>query len=135
MTTKLDRVIRHFDNVTSVNVILSVEKLVQKAEVTVHVRGKDLFVEAADQDLYAALDAMTDKLDRQVLKVQAEEPGPRPRRDQTSQYCRGILNSSTLLARAWVYNSRVFTTRERVPKPEGQHMRRLPERRRFASSR
>ncbi|MBX3686193.1 MAG: ribosome-associated translation inhibitor RaiA [Rhodocyclaceae bacterium] len=68
VTTKLDRVIRHFDNVTSVNVILSVEKLVQKAEVTVHVRGKDLFVEAADQDLYAALDAMTDKLDRQVLK-------------------------------------------------------------------
>ncbi|MBR0566449.1 ribosome-associated translation inhibitor RaiA [Azoarcus sp. L1K30] len=65
---KLDRVIRHFDNVTSVNVILSVEKLDQKAEVTVHVRGKDIHVESTDADLYAAIDAMTDKLDRQVLK-------------------------------------------------------------------
>jgi putative sigma-54 modulation protein len=67
-TTKLDRVIRHFDNVTSVNVILSVEKLKQKAEVTIHVRGKDIYVESDDGDLYAAIDSMVDKLDRQVLK-------------------------------------------------------------------
>ena len=65
---KLDRVIRHFDNVTSVNVILTVEKLKQKAEVTVHVRGKDIYVESADSDLYAAIDILADKLDRQVLK-------------------------------------------------------------------
>lgn len=65
---KLDKVIRHFDNVTSVSVILSVEKLNQKAEVTVHVRGKDIHVETTDGDLYAAIDAMTDKLDRQVIK-------------------------------------------------------------------
>jgi len=68
VTGKLDRVIRHFDNVTSIAVILSVEKLVQKAEVTLHVRGKDLFAEAEDADLYAAIDAMIDKLDRQVIK-------------------------------------------------------------------
>lgn len=68
LSSKLDRVIRHFDNVTSVNVILSVEKLDQKAEVTVHVRGKDIHVESTDADMYAAIDAMTDKLDRQVLK-------------------------------------------------------------------
>jgi putative sigma-54 modulation protein len=68
VTSKLDRVIRHFDNVTSINVILSVEKLRQKAEVTLHVRGKDIFVESDDADLYAAIDSMTDKLDRQVLK-------------------------------------------------------------------
>lgn len=68
VTTKLDRVIRHFDHVTSVNVILSVEKLRQKAEVTLHVRGKDIFSEAEDQDLYAAIDALIDKLDRQVVK-------------------------------------------------------------------
>ena len=68
VTTKLDRVIRHFDNVTSVAVILSVEKLRQKAEVTVHVRGKDIFVENEDTDMYAAIDALIDKLDRQVLK-------------------------------------------------------------------
>lgn len=65
---KLERVIRHFDNVTSVGVILSVEKLRQKAEVTLHVRGKDIFVESEDTDLYAAIDSMIDKLDRQVLK-------------------------------------------------------------------
>lgn len=68
VTSKLDRVIRHFDNVTSVSVILSVEKLKQKAEVTVHVRGKDLFVESEESDLYAAIDGMIDKLDRQILK-------------------------------------------------------------------
>ncbi|WP_079434753.1 ribosome-associated translation inhibitor RaiA [Zoogloea sp. LCSB751] len=68
VTTKLDRVIRHFDNVTSVGVILSVEKLRQKAEVTVHVRGKDIYVENEDADMYAAIDGLIDKLDRQVLK-------------------------------------------------------------------
>ena len=67
-TNKLDRVIRHFDNVTSVNVILSVEKLKHKAEVTLHVRGKDIYVESDDGDMYAAIDSMVDKLDRQVLK-------------------------------------------------------------------
>ena len=46
-TNKLDRVIRHFDHVTSVHVILSVDKLVQKAEVTLHVKGKDIFADAA----------------------------------------------------------------------------------------
>jgi len=68
VTSKLDRVIRHFDNVTSVGVILSVEKLKQKAEVTLHVRGKDIFVESEESDLYAAIDSMVDKLDRQVIK-------------------------------------------------------------------
>lgn len=68
VTTKLDRVIRHFDNVTSINVILSVEKLKQTAEVTLHVRGKDIFVESVDADMYAAIDSMADKLDRQVIK-------------------------------------------------------------------
>ncbi len=68
LSSKLDRVIRHFDNVTGVTVTLSVEKLKQKVDVTLHVRGKDIFVESEDADLYAAIDAMTDKLDRQVQK-------------------------------------------------------------------
>jgi putative sigma-54 modulation protein len=68
VTGKLDRVLRHFDNVTSVHVILSVEKLQQKAEVTLHVKGKDIFADATDGDLYASIDALTDKLDRQVVK-------------------------------------------------------------------
>lgn len=73
VTSKLDRVIRHFDNVTSVAVILSVEKLKQNAEVTLHVRGKDIFVESDDADLYAAIDTMTDKLDRQVQKYKQKQ--------------------------------------------------------------
>jgi putative sigma-54 modulation protein len=68
VTDKLGRVTRHFDHVIDVNVILSVEKLVQKAEVTVHVSGKDIHVEATDADMYAAIDSLVDKLDRQVLK-------------------------------------------------------------------
>ena len=68
VSAKLDRVIRHFDNVTSVGVILSVVLLRQTAEVTVHVRGKDIHVESEDSDMYAAIDTLTDKLDRQVLK-------------------------------------------------------------------
>ncbi len=65
---KLDRVIRHFDHVTSVHVILSVDKLQQKAEVTLHVKGKDIYADATDTDLYAAIDLLADKLDRQVVK-------------------------------------------------------------------
>lgn len=68
VTSKLERVTRHFDHVIDVNVILSVEKLNQKAEVTVHLPGKDIFVEAIDEDLYAAIDGLGDKLDRQIQK-------------------------------------------------------------------
>jgi putative sigma-54 modulation protein len=49
-------------------VVLSVQKLKQKAEITLHVKGKDIYADADDTDLYAAIDALTDKLDRQVLK-------------------------------------------------------------------
>ncbi len=68
VTGKVDKVIRHFDHVTSVHIILSVEKLVQKAEITLHVKGKDIFADSSDTDLYAAIDKLIDKLDRQVLK-------------------------------------------------------------------
>jgi putative sigma-54 modulation protein len=68
VTGKVDRVIRHFDHVTNVHVVLSVQKLKQKAEITLHVKGKDIYADAEDTDLYAAIDALTDKLDRQVLK-------------------------------------------------------------------
>ena len=65
---KIGRVVRHFDNVIDVNVILSVEKLKQKAEVTVHLSGKDVHVEANEDDLYAAIDVLADKLDRQIQR-------------------------------------------------------------------
>jgi putative sigma-54 modulation protein len=70
---KLERIKRHFDQVIDVNVVLTVEKLSekekrQKAEVTLHVSGKDLHAESIAQDLYAAIDTLIDKLDRQVIK-------------------------------------------------------------------
>lgn len=68
VTEKLERVNRHFDHVIDVNVIMSVDKLAQKIEARVHVRGKDFFVECIDANMYAAIDALVDKLDRQILK-------------------------------------------------------------------
>jgi putative sigma-54 modulation protein len=65
---KLGRVTRHFDHVIDVHVVLQVEKLQHRCEATVHVPGSDIHVEAIDGDMYAALDALADKLDRQVLK-------------------------------------------------------------------
>ena len=65
---KLERVTRHFDHVIDINVILSVEKLQQKVEATVHVRGKEIFAESDDQNMYAAIDSLVDKLDRSVIR-------------------------------------------------------------------
>ncbi len=66
--SKLERLERHNDRITQVAVILSVEKLVQKAEATVHANGVELFAESENDDLYAAIDALADKLDRQLIK-------------------------------------------------------------------
>jgi putative sigma-54 modulation protein len=66
--SKLERVTRHFDHVIDAHVILTVDKLRQKAEVTLHVAGKDLHCESEGQDLYAAIDLLADKLDRQILR-------------------------------------------------------------------
>ena len=65
---KLERIRRHFDHVIDAHVILSVSKTLQKAEVTLHLRGKDIHCECEETDLYAAIDLLVDKLDRQVLK-------------------------------------------------------------------
>ena len=73
VTQKLERITRHFDRVIDVKVLLSVDKLVQKAEINIHVRGKDIFAEATHEDLYAAIDALADKLDRQVLKYKEKQ--------------------------------------------------------------
>ena len=65
---KLARVARHFDHHLDARVILSVDKLEQKAEATLGTAGRTLFAEAAAQDMYAAIDLLSDKLDRLVLK-------------------------------------------------------------------
>jgi putative sigma-54 modulation protein len=66
--SKIEKIKRHFDNVIDVNVILSVEKLKQKAEANVHLSGKTIFVECDDANLYVAIDDLIEKLDRQILK-------------------------------------------------------------------
>ena len=64
---KIAKLERHFEHVTNVHVILSVEKLNQKAEATVHIAGADVFADSVHEDMYAAIDGLIDKLDRQVL--------------------------------------------------------------------
>ena len=68
VTNKIERITRHFDQVIDVTVTLSVEKLKRKAEANVHVSGRDIFCETNHEDMYAAIDALVDKMDRQILK-------------------------------------------------------------------
>ena len=73
VTSKLERISRHFDQVVDIKVLLTVDNLKekdmrQKAECNIHVKGKDLVAECAHADLYAAVDELTDKRDRQVLR-------------------------------------------------------------------
>jgi putative sigma-54 modulation protein len=65
---KLERINRHFDHVIDVNVVMTVEKLDQRIEANVHLSGKDIHVQSHDGDMYAAIDGLIDKLDRQVIR-------------------------------------------------------------------
>ncbi|RUO66098.1 putative sigma-54 modulation protein [Pseudidiomarina planktonica] len=66
--TKFGKLERHFEQITNVHVILNVEKLNQKAEATVHLNGGEIFADSEHQDMYAAIDGLIAKLDRQVIK-------------------------------------------------------------------
>lgn len=66
--SKLTKVSNHFDHVIDVKVTLSVEKLAQKVEATIHVPGNDLHAECSNDSMYSAIDLLADKLDRQVLR-------------------------------------------------------------------
>ena len=71
--SKLERIMRHFDQVIDITVTITVDKLKEKekrhkADINLHVPGKDIHVESVAQDLYAAIDLLMDKLDRQVIK-------------------------------------------------------------------
>jgi putative sigma-54 modulation protein len=77
VTSKLDRITRHFDQVVDVRVLLTVDNMKEKdarqrAECNVHVKGRDLFAESSHADLYAAVDDLTDKLDRQVNRYKTK---------------------------------------------------------------
>ena len=77
VVTKLVRVTRHFDHVIDVNVVLSVDKLRQQITANLHIRGKDIHAECVEPDMYAAIDALADKLDRQVLRYKEKRNGHR----------------------------------------------------------
>lgn len=65
---KLDRIVRHSDHVIDVHCILTVEKLRHKAEAKVMLTGATVYADATEGDMYAAIDALVDKLDRRVKK-------------------------------------------------------------------
>ncbi len=65
---KFERLERHLDHVINIHVVLTVEKLEHRAEATLHVDRGRIFADTTDADMYAAIDALTDKLDRQIKK-------------------------------------------------------------------
>lgn len=65
---KVHRLERHYEHITNAHIVLSVEKLRQRAEATLHVSGAELFADADSEDLYAAIDLLIDKLDRQLIR-------------------------------------------------------------------
>ncbi|MCI2284967.1 ribosome hibernation promoting factor [Colwellia sp. MSW7] len=72
VNTKFDKLERHFDHITNVHVVLTVEKLDQKAEATVHLKGSEIHASAVNADMYTSIDTLIDKLDRQVLKYKGK---------------------------------------------------------------
>ncbi len=72
VNNKFAKLERHFDHINNVHVVLTVEKLEQKAEATVHLSGNDIFASSTNGDMYVAIDALIDKLDRQILKYKGK---------------------------------------------------------------
>lgn len=68
VNSKFSKLERHFDNMTNAHVILTLEKLLKVAEAKIHLSGGEIFANAQHEDMYAAIDGLFDKLDRQVIK-------------------------------------------------------------------
>jgi putative sigma-54 modulation protein len=85
---KFERLARHFDHVTDVHVVLTVSKLEHKAEATIPVNHGKIFADAVETDMYAAIDALTDKLDRQIKKYKEKLTG---HNDRTSVRTNAML--------------------------------------------
>jgi len=86
VASKLKRIERHFDHLIDASVILSVEKLSHKAEATVHTRGANLHAEAIEEDMYAAIDLLTDKLDSQTRRFKEKVRDHHAKRAQKGQH-------------------------------------------------
>ncbi|MEE8156574.1 MAG: ribosome-associated translation inhibitor RaiA [Gammaproteobacteria bacterium] len=83
---KLERLERHFDQVTTAHCVLTVEKLRHKAEATINVSGGRIFADAVEGDMYAAIDGLIDKLDRQIKKHKEKLTDHHARDAQKHQY-------------------------------------------------
>ena len=70
--TKFSKLERHFDHINNIHVVLTVEKLNQTAEANVHINGSEVFASAVNGDMYASIDTLVDKLDRQILKYKGK---------------------------------------------------------------
>ncbi|BDM63160.1 ribosomal subunit interface protein [Shewanella sp. NFH-SH190041] len=66
--SKFTKLERHFEQINNVHVVLNVEKMQQKAEAKLHLNGGEIFATSEHADMYAAIDTLIDKLDRQVIK-------------------------------------------------------------------
>lgn len=86
VVSKLERIERHFDLVSDVHCILTVEKLRHKAEATVSVNGAKLYADATEEDMYAAIDGLADKLDRRVRKHKEKLVDHQARKSVKRQY-------------------------------------------------
>ena len=75
VTTKLLKLERRYELITKIAVRLTVDKLVQKAEATVHASGAEIFANSEHEDLYAAIDALSEKLNKQVIKHKQKQRG------------------------------------------------------------
>jgi len=69
---KFAKLERHFDHINNVHVVLTVEKLDQKAEATIHLKGAEVHASAVNADMYTSIDTLVDKLDRQILKYKGK---------------------------------------------------------------
>jgi len=72
VNTKFAKLERHFDHINNVHIVLTVEKLDQKAEATIHLKGSEVHASAVNIDMYTSIDTLVDKLDRQILKYKGK---------------------------------------------------------------
>lgn len=86
VANKIEKIGKHFDYVSDVHCILTVEKLRHKAEAKVSVNGGTIYADATEEDMYAAIDGLVDKLDRQIKKYKEKMVDHQARKSQKRQY-------------------------------------------------
>jgi putative sigma-54 modulation protein len=84
--TKIEKIARHFDIVSDVQCILTVEKLQHKAEATAKVNGGTIYCDHIEEDMYAAIDGLVDKLERRVRKYKEKLGDHRAREKQKTRF-------------------------------------------------